>query len=577
MNGIGVGIFKVHPLIMTLGLGLVILGLMNVYQLVVVTNGTNIPPVIDWLGSGTTLPFLPNNLFLFVPIALLIIAGLRYSGFGRLLFAVGDNPVAARLSGVRAWQVLVGLYILSALLAAVAGILIAGLVKTASLALVDQSVLPAVAAAVIGGTSIMGGRGGYSGTIIGALILTVLTSLLIALQMPEAVRQILFGAIIVFVAAAYTRVDRRLIVSGPASSATVPHLGSTSAGRTSNGRSSSSDGDDLAASSTAARSRPRRPAARTRSSPRLGQIGRRRSATWPGVATAGVGIPGLYDPRAGRRDSSSTSRATGTAGPVAAPSPPPWACPRPDQRRPGVRAGRASARRRARGRFDGGADPRDRRRRRHRHRRPVHQGHDGTAGEIGHQTIDPDGPSCNCGNHGCLEAFARADRIAEACGTATAEEAVERARAGDEAALDGLQRVGRYLGIGIGNMIDDHLARPGRHRRWDRRGGRPAPRRRPGPRSGGGSAPPRSARSRSSPPSSGRGPARSGRPIHGAEAAAAASLRRVQVPSDMTDAGVPPHYRQIEQVLRERITALHAGRSPAVRYRAVRSSSGSAG
>ena len=206
VNGIGVGVFKVHPLIMTLGLGLVILGLMNVYQLVVVTNGTNIPPVIDWLGSGTTLPFLPNNLFLFVPIALLIIAGLRYSGFGRLLFAVGDNPIAARLSGVRAWQVLVGLYILSALLAAVAGILIAGLVKTASLALVDQYVLPAVAAAVIGGTSIMGGRGGYSGTIIGALILTVLTSLLIALQMPEAVRQILFGAIIVFVAAAYTRV-----------------------------------------------------------------------------------------------------------------------------------------------------------------------------------------------------------------------------------------------------------------------------------------------------------------------------------------------------------------------------------
>jgi glucokinase len=83
----------------------------------------------------------------------------------------------------------------------------------------------------------------------------------------------------------------------------------------------------------------------------------------------------------------------------------------------------------------------------------VHQGHDGTAGEVGHQTIDPDGPSCNCGNHGCLEAFCRADRIAEACGTATAEEAVERARDGDAVALEGLRRVGRYLGIGIANMI----------------------------------------------------------------------------------------------------------------------------
>jgi ribose transport system permease protein len=206
VNGIGVGVFKVHPLIMTLGIGLVILGLMNVYQLVVVQAGTEIPEIIEWLGSGTTLPFLPNNLLVFVPLALLIIAGLRYSGFGRLLFAVGDNPVAARLAGVRVWQVLLGLYTLSALLAAIAGILVAGLVKTASLALVEQSVLPAVAAAVIGGTSIMGGRGGFSGTIVGALILTVLTSLLIALQMPEAVRQILFGIIIVAVAAVYTRI-----------------------------------------------------------------------------------------------------------------------------------------------------------------------------------------------------------------------------------------------------------------------------------------------------------------------------------------------------------------------------------
>jgi glucokinase len=83
----------------------------------------------------------------------------------------------------------------------------------------------------------------------------------------------------------------------------------------------------------------------------------------------------------------------------------------------------------------------------------VHQGHDGTGGEIGHQTIDPDGPLCGCGNHGCLEAFARADRIAAACGTATAEEAVARARAGDPRAVEGVARIGRYLGIGIANMV----------------------------------------------------------------------------------------------------------------------------
>ena len=70
----------------------------------------------------------------------------------------------------------------------------------------DRFLLPSVAAAVIGGTSIFGGRGGFSGTIVGALILTVLTSLLTVLHMPEAVRQYPLRAIILAVAAAYTRI-----------------------------------------------------------------------------------------------------------------------------------------------------------------------------------------------------------------------------------------------------------------------------------------------------------------------------------------------------------------------------------
>ncbi len=206
VNGVGVGIFKVHPLIMTLGMGLVILGLTSVYQLAMVQTPVDVPDVIEWLGSETTLTFLPNNLLVFVPVAAVIIIGLRRSGYGRLLFAVGDNPVAARLAGARVWQVLVALYIISAVFAALAGFLVAGLVKTATIQLVEESVLPSVAAAVIGGTSIMGGRGGYAGTIVGALILTVLTTLLTVLDMPEAARQIMFGIIIVAVAAAYTRV-----------------------------------------------------------------------------------------------------------------------------------------------------------------------------------------------------------------------------------------------------------------------------------------------------------------------------------------------------------------------------------
>ena len=83
----------------------------------------------------------------------------------------------------------------------------------------------------------------------------------------------------------------------------------------------------------------------------------------------------------------------------------------------------------------------------------VHQGHDGTGGELGHQTLEPDGPACTCGSNGCLEALVRADRIEELCGTATAEEAFTRARAGDPRAMAGLAEIGRYLGIGIANMI----------------------------------------------------------------------------------------------------------------------------
>ena len=206
VTGVGVGVFRVHPLIMTLGMSLVVLGLANVWQLQMVKTNSGVPPELRWLGSTLVLGVLPVSLLVFIPLTAVILLGLRRTGYGRLLYAIGDNPVAARLAGARSWQVLVVLYVISALMAAVAGFLLAGLTNVASVSLADSSVLPSVAAAVIGGTSIMGGRGGFGGAIVGALILTVISSLLSSLGYPEAVRQILFGAIIVAVAAAYTRV-----------------------------------------------------------------------------------------------------------------------------------------------------------------------------------------------------------------------------------------------------------------------------------------------------------------------------------------------------------------------------------
>lgn len=205
LNGVGIGIFRVQPLIMTLGTSLVGAGLLTVYQKFVLTAGSSVPDPVAWLGGGTSFGFLPNSLLLFVPLAALVLFGLRRTGYGRMLFAVGDNPIAARLSGVRIWQVLIVLYVLSGILAAIAGMMLAGVTKTAALGSADGLLLPSVAAAVIGGTSIFGGRGGYAGSIIGALILTVLTSMLTVLNAPQPVRQIIFGAIILGVAAAYAR------------------------------------------------------------------------------------------------------------------------------------------------------------------------------------------------------------------------------------------------------------------------------------------------------------------------------------------------------------------------------------
>ena len=175
---------------------------------------------------------------------------------------------------------------------------------------------------------------------------------------------------------------------------------------------------------------------------------------WPPIASVGIGVPGLYDSLAGATRFLVNVPGVWADQPVGPPIAAALGLPVAlinDARAFGLAELRLGAGRGVRsmigltlGTGIGGVLAIDGR---------VHQGHDGTAGEIGHQTIDPDGPLCNCGNRGCLEAFARADRVAEACGTDTPESAVLAARAGDQRAREGLARIGRYLGIGIANMV----------------------------------------------------------------------------------------------------------------------------
>jgi glucokinase len=187
---------------------------------------------------------------------------------------------------------------------------------------------------------------------------------------------------------------------------------------------------------------------------RLQSVGREAMVRCPGAATVGIGIPGLYDELAGTVRFLVNFPGAWAGKPVAEAVGGALGLPTAlvnDARAFGLAELQLGAGRGASsmigltlGTGVGGVIAVD---------GHVIQGHDGTAGEIGHQTIDPDGPWCGCGNRGCLESFARADQIAAACGTATAEEGVSKARAGDVRALDGMAQVGRYLGIGISNMV----------------------------------------------------------------------------------------------------------------------------
>lgn len=204
VNGVGIGIFGVQPLIMTLGMAGIIVGVQDVATLTLHFNAL-VPDPVHQLGAGTILGYLPINTLLWAVLAALIIFGLRRSGFGRMIYAVGDNPLACRLSGIRVWQVLLATYALCGVLSAVAGILLVGYVNSADPTLGQPYLLPSVAAVVIGGTSILGGSGGYIGTILGALILTALNSLLILINISEGVRQMLYGAIVLALAWTYAR------------------------------------------------------------------------------------------------------------------------------------------------------------------------------------------------------------------------------------------------------------------------------------------------------------------------------------------------------------------------------------
>lgn len=209
INGVGVAIFRVNPLIMTLAMSGILLGLFTAWTQTVLAGSTQVAPFIKLLGGGAWLGSVPYSVLVWGGVALAVIWLLRRSGWGRLIYAIGDNETAVRLAGVRVWQVRLSAYMLSGVLAALAGILLGGRTGAVDLQLAGAFLLPSVAAAVIGGTSIFGGVGGYTGTILGALILSVLNSLLTFLNVGQAIQQMVYGSIVLALAWGYASLTRR--------------------------------------------------------------------------------------------------------------------------------------------------------------------------------------------------------------------------------------------------------------------------------------------------------------------------------------------------------------------------------
>ena len=196
INGVGVGVIRLPSMILTLAVNAVLLGLTVVY-----TGGfapqTKAAPLMRWLGRESSLLGIPNVLWVWLALGVFVVLLLRRSAFGRAIFAVGNREIASYLSGIRTGQVICTAFVFAGFTSALGGILLAGRFDQSYQGMGNDYLLPAIAAVVIGGTHILGGRGTYLGTVAGVLVITLLSSVLAVMQMPEASRQIIYGVVII--------------------------------------------------------------------------------------------------------------------------------------------------------------------------------------------------------------------------------------------------------------------------------------------------------------------------------------------------------------------------------------------
>ncbi len=203
VNGLGVTLLRIPPLVMTLGMMTVIQG-----ALVAISRGApsgNAAPALTGFVVRPLAFGIPGILFLWLLIAVAMWFLLRRTSFGYALYAMGSNERAAILSGRRVGRLRILLYGLSGLLAGLGGLCLLGYTVNSFISVGDQYVLPSIIAVVIGGTSLAGGSGTYTGTAAGAIALTLLQSVLTTLEIDFWGRQVIFGAVLLLLMLIYGR------------------------------------------------------------------------------------------------------------------------------------------------------------------------------------------------------------------------------------------------------------------------------------------------------------------------------------------------------------------------------------
>jgi ribose transport system permease protein len=204
VNGIAVAYLRIPSMIITLATNAVAQGLMVVY-----TGGFSpqdtASPAMRYLATGYAVPSIPNGVLVWLAVGICAVFLLTRTTLGRSLYAIGNRERAAYMSGINTRRITMIAFVISGGLSALGGVLLAGYASKASQSMGDAYLLPSIAAVVLGGTHVLGGKGSYLGTVAGVILITLLQSILSVMQIEEAGRQLIYGAVIICMLLLYGR------------------------------------------------------------------------------------------------------------------------------------------------------------------------------------------------------------------------------------------------------------------------------------------------------------------------------------------------------------------------------------